>query len=168
MRTAAIAFLLGAAVASSAVTLLSLAQIRGDTASATGSVASTLPNTSSSGWLKLGPGLAIAAGALTFNSARVPTHDMIHNNETFCNSTNGTQAYKCSLGGNGSALTGNQVGQVFLLIVDTTCLSSCSLNIDGVGAASVKRIDGVTDPSGQLIAGQPRFVYFDGAVFRLM
>jgi hypothetical protein len=33
---------------------------------------------------------------------------------------------------------------------------------------NIKRIDGTTDPGGALIAGQPQWVFFDGAVFRLM
>ena len=33
---------------------------------------------------------------------------------------------------------------------------------------NIKRIDGTTDPGGALLAGQPRWIFFDGKVFRLM
>jgi len=66
------------------------------------------------------------------------------------------------------ALLSYSVGQVFLLNVDTTCASSCSLNIDGLGAISVKEKDGLTDPTGTLVAGQAQFVWYDGTLLRLM
>jgi hypothetical protein len=56
----------------------------------------------------------------------------------------------------------------FVLSVDIACPGPCSLNIDNVGLVNIKRIDGTTDPGGALVAGQPQWVFYDGAVFRLM
>lgn len=102
----------------------------------------------------------------SFNTALIPTHDSIHANENFCASANGTAAYTCSMPY--KALTSYSTGQAFLLKVDTTCLSSCSLNVDGVGMLTIKKKDGVTDPGGALVAGQAQLVWYDGSVIRLM
>ena len=102
----------------------------------------------------------------SFNTALIPTHDTIHANESYCASSNGTTAYTCSMPD--KALPSYSLGQAFLLNVDSTCASSCSLNIDGLGVKSIKKKDGVTDPTGTLIAGQAQFVWYDGTVIRLM
>jgi hypothetical protein len=102
----------------------------------------------------------------SFNTALIPTHDTIHANENYCGSSNGTTSYTCALPS--KALPVYTLGQTFLLNVDATCASSCSLNVDGLGAKSIKKKDGVTDPAGTLIAGQAQFVWFDGTIIRLM
>jgi hypothetical protein len=102
----------------------------------------------------------------SFNTALIPTHDTIHANESYCASSNGTTVYSCSMPD--KALPAYSTGQAFLLNVDTTCAASCSLNIDAVGAKSIKKKDGVTDPGGTLVAGQAQLVWYDGTVIRLM
>ncbi len=102
----------------------------------------------------------------SFNTAVIPTHDTIHANENYCLSTNGTTQYTCRLPN--SALKAYRPGMTFLVSVDAACAASCSLNIDNVGLANIKKIDGTTDPGGALIAGQPQWVFYDGVVFRLM
>ena len=102
----------------------------------------------------------------SFNTALIPTHDTIHANENYCASSNGTTGYTCSMPD--KALPAYALGQAFLLNVDATCASSCSLNIDGLGMKSIKKKDGVTDPAGTLIAGQAQWVWYDGTVIRLM
>jgi Collagen triple helix repeat (20 copies) len=102
----------------------------------------------------------------SFNTALIPTHDTIHANESYCASSNGTTSYTCSMPN--KALLSYSAGQVFLLNVDTTCASSCSLNIDGLGAISITEKDGVTNPTGTLVAGQAQFVWYDGTFLRLM
>ncbi len=102
----------------------------------------------------------------SFNSALIPTHDTVHANESYCASSNGTTGYTCSMPD--KALVSYSAGQVFLLNVDTTCATSCSLNIDGLGTISVYQKDGMTAPGGTLVAGQAQFVWFDGTVMRLM
>jgi hypothetical protein len=102
----------------------------------------------------------------SFNTALIPTHDTIHANESYCASSNGTTSYTCSMPD--KALLAYSVGQVFLLNVDTTCASSCSLNIDGVGVITIRQKDGVTAPAGTPVAGQAVFVWYDGTVIRLM
>lgn len=102
----------------------------------------------------------------SFNTALIPTHDTVHANESYCASSNGTTVYTCSMPD--KALLSYSIGQVFLLTVDSTCASSCSLNIDTLGAKSIKKKDGVTDPTGALVAGQAQFVWYDGTVIRLM
>lgn len=102
------------------------------------------------------------------NTALVSTHPSVQNNELLCASANGTTAYTCLM--TTSALTAYQKGQTFLLLVDTTCSSSCTLSINNVTATpvSVKQADGVTDPTGTLVAGQARWIWYDGTIFRLM
>jgi hypothetical protein len=101
-----------------------------------------------------------AAVALTISAAQSGA-------PVYCRSTNGTAAYTCSLSA-ARALTAYSSGMVLLLSVDTTCASSCSLNIDNVGTVSIKKIDGATDPGGTLIANQPQWVAYNGTVFLLM
>ncbi len=102
----------------------------------------------------------------SYNSALIPTHDTIHANENYCASSNGTTAYTCSM--SNKALTAYNAGQTFILNADTTCATSCSVNIDGVGSKSLKKSDGVTDPTGTLISGQAKLIWYDGTIMRLM
>jgi hypothetical protein len=102
----------------------------------------------------------------SYNSALIPTHDTIHANEIYCASSNGTTAYTCSMPD--KALVAYSTGQMFLLNVDTTCATSCTLAIDGLTAKSVKKSDGATDPTGTLLAGQAQLIWYDGTVMRLM
>lgn len=102
----------------------------------------------------------------SFNSALISTHDTVHANENYCFSSNGTTAYTCRM--RYKTLTAYATGMTFLLNVDSTCTASCSLNIDGNGIVAVKMIDGTTDPRGNVIAGQPQWIFYDGVVFRLM
>jgi len=102
----------------------------------------------------------------SYNSALIPTHDTIHANENYCTSTNGTAAYTCSMPD--KALLSYSTGQMFLLNVDTTCATTCTLNIDGVGAKTVTKSDGVSQPAGTLVAGQAQLIWYDGSVMRLM
>lgn len=82
-------------------------------------------------------------------------------------STNGTTAYTASLSSS-SALTIYTTNQPFLLIVDTTCATSCTLNVDSLGIKSIKQKDGTTDPGGALVANRAQWIYYDGTLFRLM
>jgi hypothetical protein len=66
------------------------------------------------------------------------------------------------------ALTAYGAGQIFLLNVDTTCATSCTVNIDGNGAETITQPNGSTAPTGALIAGQAQLIWFDGTVMRLM
>jgi hypothetical protein len=102
----------------------------------------------------------------SYNFAVVPTHDTIRANENYCNSSNGTTAYTCSLPVR--ALTGYRAGMTLLLNPDVSCANSCSVSIDGLGIVSIKKNDGATDPGGALIGGQPQWIFYDGAVFRLI
>ncbi len=102
----------------------------------------------------------------SYNSALIPTHDTIHANETYCASTNGTTAYTCS--SPDKAITAYTVGMVYLLNVDTTCATSCTLNIDGVGIKTITQPNGSSSPAGALVAGQAQLIWYDGTVMRLM
>jgi hypothetical protein len=104
--------------------------------------------------------------SFSYNSALIPTHDTIHANENYCESTNGTTGYTCQLPD--KTLTVYSRGQLFLIVVDATCVTNCTLNINTVGRTSIKRADGTTDPGGLLIAGQARLIWYDGTVFRLI
>lgn len=102
----------------------------------------------------------------SFNSALVSTHDSVHNNENYCLSTNGTTQYTCRLPY--KVIAAYQPGMAFVLVTDAACSASCSLNIDALGAVSIKKADGRNDPRGAFTAGQPQWVFYDGHVFRLM
>src|SRR5216684_3201143 len=102
----------------------------------------------------------------SFNSALISTHDTVHANENYCFSSNRTTAYTCRM--RYKTLATYATGMTFLLNVDTTCDASCSLNIDGNGLVNIKMIDGTTDPRGNVVAGQPQWIFYDGVVFRLM
>jgi hypothetical protein len=86
----------------------------------------------------------------------------------FCNSTNGTTSYTCSLSAS-AALTSYTSGMWLMLVADTTNTSSQpSLNVDTVGVKSITQSDGATVPTaGQIVAGRPYWMYYDGSVFRL-
>jgi hypothetical protein len=86
---------------------------------------------------------------------------------TYCPSTNGTTAYTCSLSAV-APLRSYKPGTILTLYVDTTCSSSCTLNVDGLGTVSIKRNDGLTDPGGTLIAKQPLLVFYNGTLFQMM
>jgi hypothetical protein len=102
----------------------------------------------------------------SYNYAVVPTHDTIYANENYCYSSNGTTLYTCHLPFR--ALKAYRPGMTFLLNVDASCASSCSVNVDDVGIVTIKKNDGTTDPAGSLVAGQPQWIFFDGTVFRLI
>jgi hypothetical protein len=102
----------------------------------------------------------------SYNSAVIATHDSVHNNENYCRSANGTTSYTCRLPY--KAIAAYQAGMTFVLLADTTCSASCSLNIDNLGLVNIKRSDGSVDPGGALVAGEPQWVFYDGKVFRLI
>jgi hypothetical protein len=102
----------------------------------------------------------------SYNTILIPTHDQIHANENYCESSNGTPQYTCKLPD--KALLVYQRGQEFLLVIDTPCPAGCTLNIDSVGVRSIKQSDGATDPGALIVAGQATRVWFDGTVFRLI
>ncbi len=104
--------------------------------------------------------------ASSYNTAFIATHDTVHDNENYCNSTNQTTGYTCRLPY--KSLTSYQAGMTFLLTADATCNSSCTLDIDNIGRVNIKRADGTTDPGGAIVAGQPQWIFFDGKVFRLV
>jgi len=90
------------------------------------------------------------------------------NKPWFCNSTNGTTGYTCSLSA-AAALTAYTGGMWLVLVVDTTNTSTqATLNVDGLGLKSITQSDGATIPTpGQIAAGKPYWMYYDGTVFRL-
>jgi hypothetical protein len=82
--------------------------------------------------------------------------------------SSGATAYTATLATNCQALTTYSTGQFFLLTPDTTCTGSCTLRIDNLGLTNIKRIDGVTDPGGSLVANQPQMIAYNGTVFLLL
>lgn len=102
----------------------------------------------------------------SFNSAVVASHDSVHANENYCLSGSGTTDYTCKLPNR--AIAAYQTGMTFLLVADATCTTHCSLSVDTLGQVTIKKSDGVSDPKGALVAGQPQWVFYDGRVFRLM
>jgi hypothetical protein len=102
----------------------------------------------------------------SYNTAVIATHDTVHSNENYCFSSSGSTLYTCTL--RYKTIAGYQTGMALVLVADTACSASCTLNIDNVGPVSIKKSDGTTDPGGTLAAGEPQWVFYDGKVFRLM
>ncbi len=102
----------------------------------------------------------------SYDLAVIANRDSIHGAQNFCSSATHNTDYTCRIS-NGT-LAGYSVGMTFVLLVDAPCNNKCSLSVDALGPASIKRSDGVLDPGGTLLAGQPQWVFYDGQVFRLM
>jgi len=86
----------------------------------------------------------------------------------YAKSTNGTTGYVASLAAGCAGLAAYTEGMRLILNADTTCSTSCTLNVDTIGIRSIKKIDGVSDPSGSLIANQPQEIVYNGTVWLLM
>lgn len=102
----------------------------------------------------------------TSDTSLIPTHATIHENENYLVSTNGTTGYTATAPK--KLLERYSEGMAFLLKVDATCVTACTLEIDAQGPVTIKRSDGLTDPNGLLVAGRAQWVWFDGKIFRLM
>ena len=140
-----------------------------------GIVARTAAETTVARLLTAGPGITVINGdggsgnpTIALNTAIGLTNASAQANKPwFCSSTTGTTTYVCSLSA-AAALTVYTAGQCVDLLVDTTNTGAATLNIDGLGAISIKAGDGVTDPlPGQIVAGRQTRICFDGTVFRL-
>lgn len=87
---------------------------------------------------------------------------------TFCNSSNGTPAYTCSLSAT-HVLLGYTPGMTILLMADGSNSGPASLNIDNLGVRSIKQTDGTTDPTpGTFLPGHFHLLVFDGTVWRIL
>jgi hypothetical protein len=104
--------------------------------------------------------------ASSYDSAVVANRDAVHGAQNYCPSLTKSPSYACRIS-SGTIMT-YTTGMTFVLVVDVPCTARCSLTIDGLGPVTIKRSDGVTDPSGILIPGEPQWVFYDGRVFRLM
>ena len=110
------------------------------------------------------PNPAINGTDIEFDSNTVflATLGQVQSILAFCHSTNGTAQLTCNLPSR--ALPAYQQGQVFLLLSDTSC-TSCNLNIDNLGVKGIKDANDNDAPITKLI---PKWVFYDGVVFRLI
>lgn len=131
--------------------------------------------------LNLEPGAGIIAGVsdsgteidelLAVDTALVLTKSTAQSGATLlCGSASGSAAaYGCSMS---PTLTSAALvrGAIFAWIPDVTCASGgITLNIDSLGAKSVTKSDGVTNPGAtDCPSGGLKLVWYDGAVFRLL
>lgn len=86
----------------------------------------------------------------------------------FCNSASGSAtAYTCAMSPTLAAFT---TGMVLHWKPDVSATGGpATLNVDSLGALSIKLPDGLTDPApGDLVAGRILEIWYDGAVFRLL
>jgi hypothetical protein len=104
--------------------------------------------------------------APAYDTAVIPSRDLIHGTENYCFSATGSSAYTCRI--SRGTLMGYTPGMTFVFVADMPCKDQCSLNIDGLGPVSIKRSDGKTDPGDALVPGQPQWLFYDGRLFRLM
>jgi hypothetical protein len=140
-----------------------------------GLVARTGVETTTPRVLTAGSGISVTNGdggsgnpTISLNTAVGLTNANAQANKPwFCSSTTGTTTYSCSLSA-AAPLGVYTTGQCVDLLVDTTNTGAATLNIDGLGAKSIKGGDGVTDPlASQITAGRETRVCYDGSVFRL-
>lgn len=84
-----------------------------------------------------------------------------------CNSAGSSSAYTCGLA---PTLQSYTTGMVLSWKPNVSGAGGVTtLNVDTLGAVSVKQADGVTDPTGaDIVAGRLYNVWHDGTVFRLM
>ena len=85
-----------------------------------------------------------------------------------CGPTSGSaNAYGCSMTPTATAYT---VGMVLHWIPDVNGTGGATtLNVDSLGATSVKQADGVSDPSAtDIVAGSMREIWYDGVNFRFL
>ena len=86
---------------------------------------------------------------------------------SYCASASGSgTAYTCA----GSPTLNSYVTGAFLdWRPDVSATGAATLNVDALGAKSVKLADGTTDPApGDILAGRLQQIWFDGTVFRLL
>jgi hypothetical protein len=104
------------------------------------------------------------------NTTFLAVLSQIHANALLCKSANGTTGYTCALPYRALSVdySAYQAGMTFLLWPDTSCTASCTVNIDNVGTVNIKQPDGTTDPDGLLVAGQPKWIWYDGTIMRLL
>ena len=102
----------------------------------------------------------------SYDLAVVASRDSMHGNENTCISATHSTSYACRI--SRATLLAYPPGMTFVLTVDVPCANQCSLNIDALGPVRIKRSDGVTDPLGTLVPGEPQWVFYDGQIFRLM
>lgn len=113
---------------------------------------------------------AIAGTDIVFslNTVLAATIDQVHANLNFCHSTNGTGALMCDLPSR--ILAAYNQGLTLLVVTDQSCMP-CTINVNNSGAALGPRAlkdAGTGKIDVPLTGGEPRWVYFDGTVFRLM
>ncbi len=122
-------------------------------------------------WATLGTGLMVAGNTLSLNTAVVLTdYNASAGKPWYCKSApnDGANAYTCSLHA-AEALTAYTEGMFLLLNPNAINTGSSTLNVDGVGLAPILQKDGVSQlTAGQLHAGQPVWIWYDGRSFRLM
>lgn len=89
----------------------------------------------------------------------------------FVDSQDGLSAYTYSFGSapGCQALASYQAGAHYLLRVKTTNSGACSLNIDTLGAVTIKDSTGLNDPpANSIVPGRFYWIVYDGTVFRLI
>ncbi len=125
----------------------------------------------------IGPGLLLAtsniSGAISIqlsaDTSLIQTRTSEQSGATLrCNSSSGSgSVYTCALA---PTLTAYTSGMTVRWKPDVSGTGGATtLNIDTLGAASVKLADGATDPGpGDLVAGRLYQIWYDGASFRLL
>jgi hypothetical protein len=140
-----------------------------------GIVARTGSGTTSARILTAGPGITVINGdggsgnpTISLNTAVGLTNASAQADKPwFCSSATGNTTYACSLAA-AAALTAYNAGLCVDLMADTSNTGAATLNIDELGAESIKIADGVTDPApNQIVAGREIRICYDGTVFRL-
>lgn len=100
------------------------------------------------------------------DSAVIANRESTHGSQNFCSSATRSISYACRI--SSGKLSAYNTGMTFVLLVDVPCNNQCSLDVDALGPVGIKRADGVTDPLGTLVPGEPQWVFYDGQLFRLM
>ena len=104
----------------------------------------------------------LGAGTASTDAARV---GQIQSGATTAITVSGTDTYTGTMS---PALAAYGVGNVFTFVVPNTNTSSCTLNIDGLGAKSITRDGSTALIAGDLVSGSEVTVVYDGTRFQVL
>ena len=98
------------------------------------------------------------------NADDIATRITVDSSEIYGADSVGTDAYAVTLNPAPTSLT---AGMVVNVKIGTTNVGPCTLNVNGLGAVSIKRADGNDPDNGDLIAGQIASFIYDGTNWQL-
>lgn len=132
--------------------------------------ATQVPAASGSGTVTAGTGILVAGSQVSIDTAVTQKLSVGQSGSPlYCVSASGSATtYTCALN---PTLTAYTAGMTLAWKVDTSCTggTATTINVDALGAKSIKQADGTTDPaSGDCPANRQLALRYDGTVFRIL